>query len=113
MKKAKKSKTDNESSFKMIKHVPRLFSFLHGLTEEHPQETNIPLRSVMLEAIESLHVRLSFSPFFHRKINISRQGVQVTEGKKNGCSLSPIVTMLAAAALKNMITRLAERNLLR
>lgn len=66
----------------MIKHVPRLFSFLHGLTGEHPQKTNIPLRSVMLETIESLHVHLSFSPFFHRKINISRQGVQVTEGKR-------------------------------
>lgn len=37
----------------------------------------------MLETIESLHVRLSFFPFFfHRKINISRQGVQVTEGKR-------------------------------
>lgn len=69
MKKAKKSKTDNESSFRMIKHVaPVLFCFLHGPTGKRSRKTNIPLRSVMLRSIERPHVP-SLLPFLLRHLS--------------------------------------------
>ena len=71
MKKAKKSKTDNESSFRKIKHVappPVLFCFLHGLTGERSRKTNIPLRSVMLRSIERPHSFLRLLPFLFRRL---------------------------------------------
>ena len=96
-----------------------LFCFLHGLTGERSRKTNIPLRSVMLQSIERPHVPPPLSSFFLFSFFLAAKlivlagayKVAADEKKKSASSLSAIATMLAAAALRNMMTRLAERNL--